>query len=55
MIDCITKAAMWLADQPETMENKFAIIQQRFGLTAPQAAQALTKANQFRMYRRAHG
>ncbi len=53
--DPITKAAMWLSEQPEALENKFAAIREQFGLSASQAAQALTMANKFRTYRRAHG
>lgn len=55
MSDPVTTAAQWLSEQPEALENKFAVIQQRFGLTAAQAAQALTMANKFRTLRRANG
>lgn len=53
--DAVTKAAMWLTDQPDDLPDKMALIRNRFGLTAVQAAQALTLANQYRMNRRAFG
>lgn len=51
----ITHAAQWLADQPDELPNKLALLQNIFSLTAAQAAQALTLARQFKMNRRAFG
>lgn len=49
----INEAAMWIVEQPEALENKFSVVQRQFGLTAVQAAQALTLANKFQTCRRA--
>lgn len=49
------KAAMWLSEQPHDLPNKLALLQNIFSLTAAQAAQALTLANQYRQNRRAFG
>lgn len=51
----IEKAAMWLSEQPQDLPNKLALLQNIFSLTAAQAAQALTLANQYRQNRRAFG
>lgn len=51
----IGKAAQWLADQPDDLPNKMGLIQNIFGLTPAQAAQALTLGQQFRANRRAVG
>lgn len=51
----IEKAAMWAAEQPQDLPNKLALLQNIFSLTAAQAAQALTLANQYRQNRRAFG
>jgi hypothetical protein len=55
MTEQIEKAAMWLADQPDDLPNRFAVIQDKFSLTAAQAAQALTLARQYKTNRRAFG
>lgn len=55
MTSQIEKAAMWLADQPDDLPNKLALIQNMFSLTAAQAAQALTLARQYKTNRRAFG
>jgi hypothetical protein len=49
----VEQAALWLVEQPQTLENKFLVVQRQFGLTAVQAAQALTLANKFRTCREA--
>jgi hypothetical protein len=51
----IEKAAQWVADQPDDLPNKMGLIQNIFGLTPGQAAQALTLGRQFRTNRRAFG
>ncbi|MCQ1778251.1 hypothetical protein NOJ05_13670 [Neorhizobium galegae] len=51
----VETAAMWLSEQPDDLPNKMHELQQRFGLTAGQAAQALTVARQYKVNRRAFG
>ncbi|MBB4402564.1 MULTISPECIES: hypothetical protein [Rhizobium/Agrobacterium group] len=51
----IEKAAMWLSEQPQDLPNNLGLLQNIFSLTAAQAAQALTLANQYRQNRRAFG
>jgi acetamidase/formamidase len=51
----VERAAIWLADQKETPQQVIHLLRERFGITAVQAAQALTLANQFRVSRRAFG
>lgn len=51
----IEKADMWLSEQPQALPNKLALLENIFSLTAAQAAQALTLANQYRQNRRAFG
>jgi hypothetical protein len=51
----IERAAMWLADQKEHPEQVMRLLREKFGLTAGQAAQALTLARQYKVNRRAFG
>jgi len=55
MTSQIEKAAMWLSEQPADLPDKMPLIRDIFSLTAAQAAQALTLANQYRTNRRAFG
>lgn len=51
----IEKAAMWLAEEREYPAEVLLVIQQKFGLTPAQAAQALTLARQYMINRRSFG
>jgi hypothetical protein len=55
MTSQIEKAAMWLSEQKEPPPQVIHQLRERFGITAVQAAQACTLANQYRMNRRAFG
>jgi hypothetical protein len=51
----VERAAMWLADQQEVPQQVIHLLREKFGITAVQAAQALTLARQYRVNRRAFG
>jgi hypothetical protein len=55
MTEQIEKAAVWLSEQKETPQQVIPLLRERFSLTAVQAAQACTLANQYRTNRRAFG
>lgn len=55
MTGSIEKAAMWLSEQHETPQQVIHLLREKFGITAVQAAQACTLANQYRTNRRAFG
>jgi|UPI00055C2774 hypothetical protein len=51
----VVAAAIWLADLREHVPQIIPMLRDRFAITATQAAQACTLANQMRIVRRAHG
>jgi hypothetical protein len=54
--EVIKRAAMWLADRKgDEFGTIIAVVKERFGLSAVEAAQACTLANKFRLNRRAFG
>lgn len=54
-IDPVTQAAMWLAEQNEPPQQVIHLLREKFGISAVQAAQACTLANQYRVNRKAFG
>lgn len=55
MTEQIEKAAIWLAEQRETPQQVIHLLREKFGISAVQAAQACTLANQYRGNRKAFG
>jgi hypothetical protein len=53
--EAVTQAAHWLADRKETPQQVIHLLREKFGITAVQAAQALTLARQYKTNRKAFG
>lgn len=55
MTQQIEAAALWLSEQSETPQQVIHLLREKFGITAVQAAQALTLAKRYKINRRAFG
>jgi hypothetical protein len=49
------EAAIWVSEQNEIPQQVIHLLREKFGITAVQAAQALTLARQYKTNRRAFG